>query len=187
MTETASPSRRWLGPASLALFLGGPCLLLALTAGSAVRWLQAAEAAAERGAQLARLESRVRSLAAAPASAPADDAALFLSAASPSLARAELQTRLAGLVERAGGRLVEMQIEDEMQAADPLSLLARLTLEARNPGLVDLLAALEAGRPLLTVEGLTIRPAQGRSAASEEDPVLRIALAVRGYRPEERP
>ncbi|MFE1597978.1 type II secretion system protein GspM [Methylobacterium sp. ID0610] len=187
MSETGLLSRRWLWPAALALFLGGPCLLLALAAGNTVRWMQAAEAATERGAQLARLEARVRGLAQSPAAAPVETASLFLSTGSPSLARAELQTRLADLVAKAGGRLVEVQIEDEPQPADPLSLLARLTLESRNPGLVDLLEALEGARPLLTIEGLTMRPAQARGTTAEDDPLLRVGLAVRGYRPEERP
>ncbi|WP_018261735.1 type II secretion system protein GspM [Methylobacterium sp. WSM2598] len=205
MTET--PARRWLGPAALALFLGLPGLLAATTLANALRWSQAAEAAGERGAQLARLEAKVRGLAAAPAAAPAETASPFLEARSPSLARAELQTRLVALVERAGGRLIEVQVEEEPAAADPLSLLARVTLETRNPGLLDLLTAVENGRPLLTVEGLNLRPAQGhgaqgyggqgyggqgygsqaRGAAAEEDPMLRVALAVRGYRAEERP
>jgi general secretion pathway protein M len=183
----AAPPRRWLGPVALALCLGVPLLLLTVTVLNLLRWSEAGEALSERGAQLARLEAKVRGLAAAPQAAPAATASPFLDAETPSLARAELQKRLVDLVERAGGRFVEVQMEDEPSPADPKSLLARVTLDARNPGLVDLLAAIETGRPVLTVEGLNVRPAPNRTAGTEEDPVLRVAVAVRGYQREGKP
>ncbi len=96
-----------------------------------------------------------------------------------------MQRRLSALVDAAGGRLIEVRGEDE--ADDGRSVLLRASLDIANDGLFDLLATLEAGMPLLTVESINIRTQAGRGAASEDpQPTLRVALAIRGHRREGR-
>lgn len=186
---TTGPRQRWLGPASVAVFLGMPLVLAVLTLGHLGSWWDAHSGRAENEERIAELETRIRRLAmeqAGKAGKPdAGQASIYLAATAPGLARAELQQRIVALIEQAGGRLIEARGEDEPEAA--ASVLLRATLDIGNAGLFDLLAAIETGVPLLTVEGLNIRTQTGRGGAEAADPVLRVALAVRGHRKEARP
>ena len=184
-----SATPRWLGPAAIGFFVGLPLLMAAVTVENLAAWSEAgaaAEAARERTAQI---ETRIRRLAAEQAARAGEGrgteaASLYLDAAAPGLARAEMQRRLSALIDRAGGRLIEVRGEDE--ADDGRSVLLRASLDIGNDGLFDLLALIEAGMPLLTVEAINIRTQSGRAAAEEPQPTLRVALAVRGHRREGR-
>ncbi|WP_232630725.1 type II secretion system protein GspM [Methylobacterium sp. Leaf118] len=185
-SETA---RRWLGPAALAVFVGLPLLLAAGTVSQVLAWQEAAAATEEARARIAGIEPRIRRLAAERSARNAEGAeapsSVYLDAAAPGLARAELQRRLSALIDRAGGRLIETRGEDE--ADDGRSVLLRASLDIDHDGLFALLAAVEAGMPLLTVEAITIRTQQaGRGVGEEPHPGLRVALAVRGHRREGR-
>lgn len=179
--------RRWTGPAAIALFVGLPLLLVGLTLNNLARWFEAGSAAAEREGRVAAIQDRIRAGAVHRPGAAGDTGAIFLAATSPGLARAELQGRLVGLVERAGGRLIEVRGEDEREGPEALSVLLRASLDVDNAGLFDLIAAIEAGVPLLTVEGINIRTLPGRAGVEDPNPTLRVALAVRGHRKEPRP
>lgn len=188
MTLAEARDARWFGPLAVALFVGVPLLLLAVTITNLARWSEASAAATATAGHLAQVESRIRGEAGRPVLVRGDLSTLYLAAATGSLARAELQQRLVGLVERAGGRLIEVRGDEAPDAAARRSIQLRLSLDIGNDGLFDLLAAVETGLPLLTVEAVNIRPAAGRNAGGEEaDPVLRVALAVRGYRREDTP
>lgn len=187
MLDEARTSR-WFGAAAVALFVGVPLLVATLTIGNLARWSEAAALTDETNDRIAQIEIRIRAQAARRESARGDTATLFLSAATGSLARAELQQRLVGLVERAGGRLIEVRGDEAPEGSPTLSILMRLSLDIGNEGLFDLLAAIETGLPILTVEALNARPAAGRTAGSEEaNPTLRVALAIRAYQRGETP
>ena len=190
--STVPPTlRRWLGPLSVAVFIGLPLLLAALTLDRLAAWWEAGTATDEGRARIGQIEARIRRLAADQVKAGDKDGteaparSVFLDAAAPGLARAEMQRRLSALVDAAGGRLIEVRGEDE--ADDGRSVLLRASLDIANDGLFDLLATIEAGMPLLTVESINIRTQAGRGAAAEDpQPILRVALAIRGHRRESR-
>lgn len=186
MTLAQAKEARWFRPLATALFVGAPLLLLALTAINLARWSEAGAEADASAAHLAQVEGRIRAEAGRQAPTRGDPSTLYLTAATVSLARAELQQRLAGTVERAGGRLIEVRGDETPDAAAQRSVQLRLSLDISNEGLFDLLAAVETGLPLLTIEALNIRPASGRNTGgAEAHPTLRVALAIRGYRRED--
>lgn len=188
MEGLAGPNlRRWAGPAAVALFVGLPLLLAGLTLGNLARWSEAGSAAAEREERIAGIQGRIRAGAVQRSGPARDTGAIFLAAASGSLARAELQGHLVGLVERAGGRLIEVRGEDEREGAETLSVLLRASLDIGNAGLFDLVAAIETGLPLLTVEEINVRTLASRAGSEDPNPALRVALAIRGHRKEARP
>lgn len=176
MSVQASP-RGLLSWAVLCMLAAAPALALALIA---VNLLQAAEfgALAERQNEtVTQLERRVAAIAGR--TAPAVDAsAIYLAGATPALARAALQRRLVDAVERATGRVIEAEEASidgsEAQSAGEVRL--RITFDANNAAVLDLLHGLETGLPLLTVERIEIR----RLDTGGEDPMLRVALIVVG-------
>lgn len=181
MTALSAPAR-WVGPTALAVFVALPCLLAALTVVNILRWADARSVRAEQSERVADIERRVRS--SAVARPPAFDLSrIYLAATVPTLARAELQTRVVDLVERSGSRVIEVRADEDAPAEDPLSTTVRATFETVQDRLVDLLAAVEGGLPLLRVAGLDARLEQRRDAsASSDDPRLRITLTVRSDR-----
>ncbi|TXN15731.1 hypothetical protein FV219_02280 [Methylobacterium sp. WL122] len=187
MTLVEARDARWFGPLAVALCVGIPLLLLAMTITNLARWSAANAEVNTAAGHLAQVESRIRAEAGRPVPTRGDFSALYLTAETGSLARAELQQRLAGLVERVGGRLIEVRGDETPDAAAQRSIQLRLSLDIGNEGLFDLLKAVETGLPLLTVEAVNIRPVSGHSAVGEEaNPTLRVALAIRGYRRESK-
>ena len=185
MTLAEARDARWFGPLAVAFFVGTPLLLLAVTLTNLARWSEAGAEANASAGHLAQVESRIRAEAIRPVPTQGDFSALYLTAETGSLARAELQQRLASLVERTGGRLIEVRSDDTPDVAAQRSIQLRLSLDIVNEGLFDLLTAVETGLPLLTVEAVNIRPVSGRSPENNEaNPTLRVALAIRGYRRE---
>lgn len=188
MTLSQARGKPWFGPLAIALFVGVPLLLIAITLGNLARWSEAAAAAGQTADRVAQLEDRLRAEAARSAPVRGDTSALFLVAATGSLANAELQQRLVGLVERAGGRLIEVRGDEasDARSTTPRSILLRLSLDIGNDGLFDLLSTIETGLPILTVEALNIRPVSGRTGGIDDaQPILRVALAIRGYQRDE--
>ncbi|GAB6844416.1 general secretion pathway protein M [Methylorubrum rhodinum] len=195
--RVSPPLRRWLGPIAVAVFVGLPLLLAALTLDRLAAWWDASDAVEESRTRIGQIEARIRRLAVEQARLRegrgegggegdvARTRSVFLDAAAPGLARAEMQRRLSALVDAAGGRLIEVRGEDE--ADDGRTVLLRASLDIGNDGLFDLLARIEAGMPLLTVESINIRTQAGRAAAADDpQPTLRVALALRGHRREGR-
>jgi general secretion pathway protein M len=188
MTLLQARDARWFGPLAVALVIGTPLLLLSMTIANLLRWSEAAAATDATAGHLAQVEARIRAEAGRSVSTRGDLSTVYLTAGTNSLAHAELQQRLVILVERAGGRLIEVRGDEVPDATLPRSILLRLSLDIGNEGLFDLLLAIEAGLPLLTIEAVNIRPVSGRNANTEEaDPTLRVALAVRGHRREDTP
>ena len=134
MTLAEARDARWFGPLAVALFVGAPLLLLAITALNFGRWSEATAEANTAAGHLAQVESRIREEASRPLPKRGDLSALYLTAATGSLARAELQQRLAGLVELVGGRLIEVRGDDTPDAAAQHSIQLRLSLDIGTEG-----------------------------------------------------
>lgn len=180
MTQATAPAR-WLRPAALAVFVALPGLLAALTVANTLRWAEARAGQAEQAGRVAEIERKIRS-SAAIRPPTLDLGRITLGASVATLARAELQTRVVELVERSGARLIEVRADEEAPE-DPRGVTVRATFETVQDRLVDLLAAVEGGLPLLRVAGLDARTEQRREApAAADDPRLRITLAIRGER-----
>lgn len=180
--ETEKPHLRRAAVGTLALAL--PLGALALVA---VNFLQASETSslAERQAvTVETLERRVARLARDPQAAR-DVTAVFLAGDGVEIARAELQKMLAEAVAAAGGRLIETQEPGqtlEPDAPDDGRVELRVTFDARNDALLDLLYGLETRTPLLSIERLEARRLDAAGDQDPADPNLRVGLVVRGYR-----
>lgn len=175
---SAPASRGLLRWTALCALVALPVAALALTA---VNLLQAADLdalAAAQGQTVAQLERRVA--AAAGRATPAVDAsAIYLPGATPALAKASLQRLLVDAVERASGRVIEAEdanLEGGAEERQDGGVRLRITFDARNAALLDLLYALETGLPLLSVERIEIR----RLDMGGDDPTLRVGLVVVG-------
>lgn len=154
---------------------------------AAVNFLQASEdgsLADRQAATVAALERRVARLARDPQGAR-DLSAIFVPGEGPEIARAELQKILVDAVADAGGRLIESQEpgrEIASDAPDDGRVELRVTFDARNDGLLDLIHGIETRLPLLSVERLEARRLDASAEEGAEDPTLRVGLVVRGYR-----
>lgn len=176
MTTTAKPSRN-LRLAATALFIGLPLLGVGLTAGNLIRAAELAAAVAQREAELAPLSAR---LARAGPSADADLSAVWLTGSSRSLAAAQLQQHLVGVIASTSSRVIEVQdVEPSAEAAQDIAL--RLTFDATNGGILVALSAIEAGLPVLMVDQLAIANIAAGDGSGNDDPLLRVELTVRGF------
>lgn len=179
MTEPAAQTRAWRW-AALGLFVLTPALL-AMAGG--IAWIRLTETEgliAQQSDLLAQIDARLARIG-ADGGGMGDTSAIYMDAGGPSLAAAALQEHLAGLVEAAGGRIVEQQVVDETEPDDVDDVAVRLTVDVTNTALMTLLHQVETGIPLLFVEAASIRqlPASGEDAPV--DPLLRADLRVRGY------
>lgn len=186
MTQ-ADARPRWLPAAALLLFVALPCVLASLTLSNVLRWSEARSGQAEQAGRVREIEQRIRS-SAGRRPPVLDTGRIYLAAEVATLARAELQTRVVDLVERSGARLIEVRADEDAPADDRRSVTVRATFDTVQDRLADLLAALEGGLPLLGIAALDARLEQRReTGAAPEDPRLRVALAIRGYRRGEGP
>lgn len=162
-------------------------LPIGLAALAAVNFLQASETSGvtDRQAEnVAALERRVAKLGDAGA-AKRDVSAIFLPGDGPELARAELQKLLTEAVAAVDGRLIESQEPGQQLASDEPDdgrVELRVTFDARNDGLLDLLYGLETRLPLLSIERLETRRLDQSGDEDPKDPTLRVGLVVRGHR-----
>ncbi|WP_020179428.1 type II secretion system protein GspM [Methylopila sp. M107] len=160
---------------------------LAAIAFSAVTLLQANETGAladQQARTVGALERRVERLG-DRAAAARDAAAVYLKGDGAELARAELQTILVDVVAGADARLIETQEPGgaaDRDAPDDGRVELRVTFDARNDALIDVLYALETRLPLLTIERLETRRLDSAGDENPADPTLRVGLVVRGHR-----
>jgi len=144
---------------------------------------------ADMGEELALERRRVeayRRVAARAAALPqeraeieaAADPADYLRGASDALAGAALQAHLAALVQAAGGTVASSQTlaRQGTAGAAPVPVTVRLAASVGPAALRDLLHAVEAGRPRLLAERLTVR------AADPAGTRLDLVVDVRGWR-----
>lgn len=169
---------------SLALFV----LMVVLIAGSGLFVNAMVDAKwAEAEARTSELELLRRRVAMPPpAKTDSGDAAnVYLAGENYALAVNALQQRVVALIEEAGGKLATIGVDPAASSEQGVSRRAVLQIAAEldNDGLQSLMYQLEAERPLIMVESLTVRRASraGQSEADgQESPRLAIDLRVVG-------
>ena len=166
---------------AVTLFIGLPMLLVALTIGSLAEASAARTLAARQDATAAQIVKEVARRQARRLQ-PQDTASLFLAAASPSLARAELQERAGRFVEAAGGHLEEAQFTSTPEQEADGTVAIQLSLTIDNSGLRDLLYAMETATPLLEATDLNAKPSGARDAIGVgQASLLHVDLTVQGH------
>lgn len=163
---------------ALALLLLGAALSAGgLLAWAPVRWLERQEA------RLAALEARIDELRERIAEREQllaesrlleealRDETLFVRAATPALAAAELQGLVSAAVRAHGGEVLTSQVLEPVEAPPFREIGLKLTLSAGLEALVGLLRAIESNRPLLLVRSLRVGAGggegEGRPLATE--------------------
>jgi hypothetical protein len=184
MTEPADRNILWRRRATAAIAIALPLVALGFAAFDLVAAHDADALADGQERTVAALERRVARLGTVAGGAKTDVSAMYLPGAERELARAELQKLLTDRVEAVDGKLIESQEPGgdlaDPDAADDGRVDLRVTFDAKNDGLLDLLYGLETGLPILTVQRLEARRVGDSDDA--EDPTLRASLVVRGYR-----
>lgn len=165
--------------AALALFLGLPALLGAVTATTVMETLVESAETEAKSNLLAQMQTQLKARQQSR-TASRDVTPIYLASPSASLGRAELLSLLDRLIAAAGGRLIETQMVAEQGSEPPESIALQTTLDIGNDGLADLLHAIETGLPVLNVHEITVVRAPRREEAGPT--LLRVTLVVHGYR-----
>lgn len=115
----------------------------------------------------------------------------YLSESTPALAAASLQQLLHRQVSRSGGEVISTQIIGGATRGAPLETVSiQVHLRGEISDLVDLLYALESGRPVLFVDNLTVLANPRRQVATRRNqsreriqqlPALDIRFDLTGY------
>jgi general secretion pathway protein M len=121
--------------------------------------------------------------------------AFYFDGATLSLAGATLQQRVQDIVKEAGGRLVSTQILPENPGEQPPRVQVRIQMQGSTDALLEVLYQLEASRPFLFVDQVSIRSMvqpqrqvinrrlrrgrRGRTMAQRED--LTVRLDIYGF------
>ena len=142
-----------------------------------------AETVRSQSGVLAGLRERLAALSSGTASADALNAAsVFLPGETPAIAGAALQRLLADTITAAGGRVLETEFAPvEAVAENPGRVDLRVSFETDIVGLQQILFALEAGLPALTVRALDVQSPAAAEAAATDSPPLRVDLLAGGY------
>ena len=166
---------------AVALFFGLPLLLLALAIGNLAEASASREVAAKQDATAAQIVKEVAKRQAHRLQ-PQDTTALYLTASSPTLARAELQERAGRFVQAAGGHLEEAQFIGTPEGEAEGTVAIQLSLTIDNAGLRDLLYAIETATPLLDATDLSARPIGAQNAmAAGQAGTLHVDLTIQGH------
>ena len=166
---------------ALALFYGGPLLLLGLSIANLAQASSARDIAARQQATLSRIEAQVAKHRFHGLS-PRDAALLYLASTSASLARSEIQDVATRLVDAAGGRLAEVQFTSTPEQEADGTVALQLSLEIENKGLFQLLWTTESQLPLLEVTDMSARSNnnQGDTGPSNAG-LLHVDLTIQGH------
>lgn len=167
---------------ALAFFCGVPLLLLASAIANLTEAAQSNDIASRKAATTVAIVAQIEKHRARGLK-PVDTATLYLASSSASLARAEIQALATKLVGEAGGRVAEVQlVETPEQEADGTVAL-EVALDIDNKGLRDLLWAIEAGLPLMTVSDLTATQAgtQGDQGDGGTPGRLKVQMTLQGH------
>jgi hypothetical protein len=139
-----------------------------------------------RQTQLQALQRRAAQPAAA-AGAQARSVEPFLGDGSFAIAANELQQRVVGLIEAAGGTLVTVGADPPITADDESGrrVVVQTVAELTNDGLQQVLYQLEAAAPFVFVENLLVNRAVPRGSGEAEEaptsPRLAVDLRAAGY------
>lgn len=159
------------------IFAGLPVLATVFAAANIADVLSGRAEIRKSGVRLAALAGRLDLL---DPQGVADTARLYLTGSTPSLAAADLRTRLSAAISDAGGQIVEtrsMEL-DPAERTDAVSLGA--TFDIDNAGLAQLLYALESGTPVMEVADLALRRAETENRT--DNPLLRVDLTIWAFR-----
>ncbi|TCT06505.1 type II secretion system (T2SS) protein M subtype b [Tepidamorphus gemmatus] len=161
---------------------------------AAISWLAwgwlARQAVAERIAvqtgQIAHLDRRLASLEAdgTPQAGEGAPAAVYFPGATAPIAAAAVQRTVDGIIDAAGGRLIESQLLPIAEAdPDGHRIDLRTSFEATIESLQAILFEIETRRPIMLVRSLSVRSfvAAGRNDADVDDPVLQVSLVVAAF------
>lgn len=172
---------------ALALLLAALAGLWLVAVAPLLEWRNGAQARLDEAATtLARhraIASRADEIAAEAAALRdlADRESLFLPGASEGQAAAALQDAIKAAMLTAEARADSIQALDPVVEGALTAIAMRVRLSADTKSLQRLLHALEAGRPVLLVDGLYVRARSFRADAAERN--LDIRLDVVGFAP----
>lgn len=180
---------------AIALFVAAPLLAATLAGLNVLSAVEQGERADAQEAVLAGVRRRIAAGAAGPSGRSADTSAVYLTAPSVTLAKAELQQLVGRLVEQGSGRLVEARGGDDETGQDGAAqgggagaeraqggrVQLQVTMEATNESMFNILYEIETGTPLLSIEQIGIRKVASRTDAPDADPALRVTILVRGH------
>lgn len=174
-------------PLGAALLLG--FLALIGVSAVAVGWADLTAATAERDANadlLARGVAASRRSGLLPAAAPATDP--FVAAESATLAAARVDADLRALALAAGLSLrasrAEAKPAETAGAPDPWTRIeVQASVEGQNDALQAFLTKLEAGDPMVFIDGLTVEPAEAEPAAvaDPQAPRLHVTMTLAAF------
>jgi general secretion pathway protein M len=119
-----------------------------------------------------RKNARSKSSEVAPAEA-------FLSAPTPGLAGAQLQSYLQQVANSHRATLISFGIEPARHEDPADSLRVQISFDAGLQVLQTILYRLESGTPYVFVDSLTVQLPGGGSQRAVEDPLLRVTLGLR--------
>jgi preprotein translocase subunit SecF len=110
---------------------------------------------------------------------------VFLSGANYALAANALQQYVVETIDQSGGKLLTVGVETPTaEASASRRVMVQSTSELDNDGLQSLLHSLEAGRPMVLIDSVTVRrPASRREGEddSKAAPRLTVELRVVGF------
>ena len=179
MTTALPPTqvRRWV---ALCLFFLAPLVLLALAVNSGLQTFENREDTLATAQQLERYRQRLGKGNIPPVEL-ASLSSVFVDARSRSLAEAEAQRRVVSVVEGASARLIESGAGDVDEAEAGEIVEVRVTFDADNPSLLQVLYSVETGMPLVNVEALVVRRLDTEASEDARSPLLRVDLTVRAH------
>ncbi len=160
------------------------CVLLAVCASAVGFSLRERFAAAHELKMRSELLSRFETSAADSKSAQSKSkeiapAEAFLSAPTPGLAGAQLQSYLQQVANSQHATLISSGIESTRHEDQPDSIRVQVTFDANLQALQTILYRLESGTPYTFVDSLIVQLPGGGSQRTVEDPLLRITLGLR--------
>lgn len=174
-------TRRFAAVALLAVLLLGSLIWIgwASLAVSAV-----GEQAVQQRGQLDALIERSRDLTDKVAEGRAVGLDVYFPGDTQAIAGASVQRVVDGIVDKAGGRVVESQIlpvDEAGESANRIDLKA--TFEADIKALQAALFDIETHLPIMMVRSMSVRSfvTRGSGVTDEENPVLQVALVISGY------
>jgi len=140
---------------------------------------------AQQRDQLSSLVQRSQGLGGEGGDRPGDQGiSVYFRGETPAIAAAAVQQTVDGIVDDAGGRVVESQILPVDQAEDSAHRIdLRASFEADIEALQAALYDIETHLPMMMIRSMSVRSfvSRGSGEPDEENPILQISLVVSGY------
>lgn len=165
------------GSLALVVFVGLPLALAGLAGANLVRLAATEDVIGRQQALIGEIDRRLGRLG--NGGAVLDTSSIYLKAGGAAIAAADLQRMLTADVRKAGGSVVESQVEPPPDGAPADQVSLRLTVDIDNGGLAGLLGDIEGGLPLLFVDAASIRELDRGGGTDATEPRLRAELTIR--------